>query len=89
MIPRPLLADFVAKVGDDDGGGEDESIDAVVCHLLHRKRIVASDAAGLRGIYAKALPCSRRRSHQKLGEPLQVLSDSSQRELELGTHWAP
>jgi hypothetical protein len=70
MIPRPLLADFVAKVGDDDGGGEDESIDAVVCHLLHRKRIVASDAAGLRGIYAKALRCSRRRSHQKLGEPL-------------------
>ena len=63
-----LLADFVAEVGD--GGGEDESIDAVVCHLLHRKRIVASDAPGLRGICAKALPYSRRRSHQKLGEPL-------------------
>jgi hypothetical protein len=32
------MADFVAKVG----GGEDESIDAVVCHLLHRKRIGGS-----------------------------------------------
>jgi hypothetical protein len=85
----PEVADFVAKVGGDDGGGEDESIDAVVCDLLHRKRIVASDALGLRGTYAKALLCSRRRSHQKLGEPPEVLSDSSQRELELGAPWPP
>jgi hypothetical protein len=87
----PLCADFVAEVGDDDGGGsgEDEAVDAVVCHLLHRKRIFASDAPGLRGTYAKALLCSRRRSHQKLGEPPEVLSDSSQRELELGAPWPP
>jgi hypothetical protein len=29
------LADFVAEVGDDDkqrGGGEDEAVDAVICH---------------------------------------------------------
>ena len=33
--------------------------------------------------------CSRRRSHRKLGEPPEVLSDSSQRELELGAPWPP
>jgi len=32
----PLIADFVAEVGDDDGG--DEAVDSVVCHLQHRKR---------------------------------------------------
>jgi hypothetical protein len=53
---------MLQKSADGGGGGEDESIDAVVCHLLHRKRIIASDAPGLRGVYAKALQCSRRRS---------------------------
>jgi len=71
------------------GSVEDEAIDAVVFDLLHRKRIVASDAPRLRGAYAKALLCSRRRSHQKLGEPPEVLSDGSQGELELGAPWPP
>ena len=84
-----LLTDFVAEVGDDDGGGEDKAVDAEVGHLLHRKRIIACDAPGLHGTYAKALLCSRRRSHQKFGEPPEVLSDSSQRELELGALWPP
>ena len=66
---------------------EDEAVDAVVCDLLHRKRKIASDAPGLHGTYAKALLCSRRRSHEKLGEPPEVLSDSSERELELGAPW--
>ena len=35
----------------------------------------------------KVLLCDRRRSHQEFGEPPEVLSDSSQRELELGTPW--
>src|SRR5215467_6321813 len=69
--------------------GEDEAVDAVVCHLLHWKRIIAFDAHVLGGTYAKALLCSRRRPYQKLGEPPEVLSDGSQRELELGAPWPP
>ena len=69
--------------------GEDEAVDAVVCHLLHWKRIIAFDALVLVGTYAKALLCSRRRPYQKLGEPPEVLSDGSQRELELGAPWPP
>ena len=71
------MADFVAEVGDDDGGA------AARTRLLMRWSaiccigIIASDAVGLRGSYAKALLCGRRRSHQKLGELPEVLSDGS------------
>jgi hypothetical protein len=40
------------------GSGEDKAVDAVVRHLLHRKRIIASDALG----YAGARQKSARRS---------------------------
>jgi hypothetical protein len=67
--------------------GEDEAVDAVVCHLLHWKRIMLPMPLGYAGIYAKGLLFSRWWSHQKLGEPPEVLSDGSQRELELGAPW--
>jgi hypothetical protein len=37
----------------------------------------------------KVLLCNWRRSHQEFGEPPEVLSDSSQRELKLSAPWAP
>ena len=85
-----VLADFVAEVGDDDGEGRERGLFmAWSAILLHRKRTIASVAPVLRRTYARALLCSRRRSHQEFGEPPEVLSDSSQRELELGAPWAP
>jgi len=48
-----LLADFVAKV--DDGGGEDGLLMRWSAICCTGSGIIASDAPGLRGIYAKAL----------------------------------
>jgi hypothetical protein len=56
---------------------ENEAVDGVVCHLLTGSGQLLPMPLGLRRTYAKALLCSRRRSHQKLGEPPEVLSDSS------------
>ena len=84
-----LLADFVAEVGDDDGGAAARTRLLMRWSAICCTGIIASDAVGLRGTYAKGLLFSRWWSHQKLGESPEVLSDSSQGELELGAPWPP
>jgi hypothetical protein len=83
------MADFVAEVGDDDGGAAARTRLLMRWSAICCTGIIASDAVGLRGTYAKALLCGRRRSHHQPGEPPEVLSDSSERELELGAPWPP
>ena len=86
----PLVADFVAEVGDDGGEGRGRGLfDGVVRHLAASEADNCFRCPWVTQDLRKVLLCGWRRSHQKFGEPPEVLSDSGQRELKLGAPWAP